>query len=302
MAVIDMRKNYDPATIRIYDRKKKEVYEEISLLALLRSGGRIAAIGNEVKSLIHNSNSETVIISPLKNGTVADFDLAVKLLCYMLRKIYPFKLFFKPWAAVSISPELTQVERKALEDAVYVSGAGKVLLSEQTEEELELTLSPRYRVIISIIADDDSDHMKPVRHELWSEICKGQIPADCYRMISLNRRESDQIITLLGQEHRVEIQFHGVLAVRMMVKEMIAEELYDETQIKKYREGGFRNVLYRVSGGQLSSTLSDRGKAYRADSGHYLLITEAEVIEMIALKEPSVSVVMTESCTESIIS
>ncbi len=128
---------FEPADIAIYIQGRGIVLKEKSLVAFDSLSGKIAAFGKEAEDMVKNPAEHIKIISPMKRGSIADYMAAVKLFQYLLKKAWGKKpLFAKPAIAVCVSKEITMVEKKALEDALYQTGAGKVFVADSSLKQL----------------------------------------------------------------------------------------------------------------------------------------------------------------------
>ncbi len=117
----------------VYQKGKGIVVGEPTLIALNNRTGQILFIGHEAKKMLDRTPSHITLVKPLINGIVSDFEMTEEILKYFLRKINGKNLFSRyHMAAVSIPSNLTEVERKSVEDAVVSAGVGKVLLVEET--------------------------------------------------------------------------------------------------------------------------------------------------------------------------
>ena len=105
---------YEPALIRLYGaRDSVEITEQ---MAVALCGDRILALGREALQLAQDPVAEQMeklveIVSPLKDGVVANYELAAKVFRYFVRKCCRRHLFFKPRIAVCVPLTLTKVER-----------------------------------------------------------------------------------------------------------------------------------------------------------------------------------------------
>lgn len=152
---------YEPADIVIYVKGKGIVLKEKSLMAFDAASGKILAFGNEAECMAQNPSDSVKIVSPLRRGMVAEYGAAVNLFLCLLNKVGERKLFRKPSIAVSAPEDMTEVERKALEESLYQAGAGKVYISELTVDELARKLGDgdgkalkNFHTILGIEAED----------------------------------------------------------------------------------------------------------------------------------------------------
>ena len=144
---------YEPALIRLYgSRDSVEITEQ---MAVALCGDRILALGREALQLAQDPVAEQMeklveIVSPLKDGVVADYELAAKVFRYFVRKCCRHRLFFKPRIAVCVPLTLTKVERKVYEDVFYQVGAKKVLVVESAMDQAMAGLPAEYGVVVGI--------------------------------------------------------------------------------------------------------------------------------------------------------
>ena len=144
---------YEPALVRLYGaRDSVEISEQ---MAAALCGNRILALGREALQLAQDPVAEQMeklveIVSPLKDGVVANYELAAKVFRYFVRKCCRRHLFFKPRIAVCVPLTLTKVERKVYEDVFYQAGAKKVLVVESAMEQAMAGLPAEYGVVVGI--------------------------------------------------------------------------------------------------------------------------------------------------------
>ena len=118
--------------VTIYIEGKGVVSKEKALMALETGSGRILAFGAEAELMAENSTENVGMTAPWADGKITDYKTTVKLFLCMLHKAgVKGSLFHKPSIALSVPEGLTDVEKKALEDALYQAGAGKVSVSER---------------------------------------------------------------------------------------------------------------------------------------------------------------------------
>jgi rod shape-determining protein MreB len=81
--------------------------------------------------MVGRTPAHIVSIKPLKDGVVADFETAQKMLRMFMAKVGVKKLFTKPIVVVAVPPVVTSVEHRAIKDAAYAAGAKKVYIMEE---------------------------------------------------------------------------------------------------------------------------------------------------------------------------
>jgi rod shape-determining protein MreB and related proteins len=115
----------------IYQSNNGIVLNEPSIVCINTDSGEILSVGHEARSMVGRTPGHIVSIKPLKDGVVADFETAQKMLRMFLTKVGVKKLFTKPIIVVAVPPVVTSVEHRAIKDAAYAAGAKKVYIMEE---------------------------------------------------------------------------------------------------------------------------------------------------------------------------
>lgn len=159
--------NTTPADIVIYTRDKGEVLREKSLMAF--SEDKIVAVGNECENIQNISDTEQgslKVISPLKHGEIDDFNCAVKMLKYFLCKAQGKRslLSRRPVIGLCVSENMTMVNMKAFEDAIYCAGARKCCIYhdsvEKVSSEWQTEDMKKIDIIIGIETDNPLEYLQ----------------------------------------------------------------------------------------------------------------------------------------------
>ena len=118
----------------IYVKDKGIMVNEPSVVAINTRTDQIIAIGDDAKRMIGKTPSHIMISKPLVEGIISDFEVTEKMLKYFIEKILNEKLGLlgsKPRIVIGIPLDVTEVERKAVEDAALGAGAREVFLVEE---------------------------------------------------------------------------------------------------------------------------------------------------------------------------
>lgn len=107
------------------------VLREPSVVAVDISDDSVIAVGKEAKEMIGRTPGSIVAVRPLKDGVIADFDITAEMLKHFIRKVVKPGLFSKPTIIICMPSGVTEVERKAVEDAAYEAGGKNVELIEE---------------------------------------------------------------------------------------------------------------------------------------------------------------------------
>jgi len=121
------------ANTLVYVREKGIVINEPSVVAMNTRTNQIVAVGDEAKSMIGKTPPHIVATRPLVDGIISDFEATERMLRYFIDKVHQdgFSVVPRPVVVIGIPLEVTEVEKKAVEDAALSAGARKVYLVEQ---------------------------------------------------------------------------------------------------------------------------------------------------------------------------
>ena len=114
----------------IYVKGKGIVVREPSVVAIDRYTGKVLAVGNEANAMIGRTPDNIVAVRPMKDGVIADFDITQAMIKHFIRKANVVGIM-KPKVVVCIPSGITEVERRAVEEAVIQAGAKEVGLIEE---------------------------------------------------------------------------------------------------------------------------------------------------------------------------
>lgn len=117
----------------VYVDKKGIIINEPSVVAINSRTTEILEIGREAKKMVGKTPSHIQTIKPLVDGVISDFEVTEKMLKYFIKKVHNenFSLIPRPRVIIGIPLDITEVEKKAVEDAARSAGARKVYLVEE---------------------------------------------------------------------------------------------------------------------------------------------------------------------------
>ncbi len=119
------------ANTLVFMKGKGVVIREPSVVAVDVRTDTVLAVGNSAKEMIGRTPGSIVAVRPLKDGVIADFDTTSIMLKYFIKKAVKSGTFSKPRVVVCIPSGVTEVERRAVEDAARQAGAKDVELIEE---------------------------------------------------------------------------------------------------------------------------------------------------------------------------
>ncbi|MFA5737123.1 MAG: rod shape-determining protein [Candidatus Paceibacterota bacterium] len=110
------------------------VLAEPSIVAINQKTGRVVAVGNDASGMIGRTPAHIQAIKPLENGVISNFEVGEEMIAYFLRKALSLvsKSYFRPRVVVSVPSDITNVERRAVRDAVTNAGAREVHIVESS--------------------------------------------------------------------------------------------------------------------------------------------------------------------------
>ncbi len=127
----DLAIDIGTANTVIYQSNSGIVLNEPSIVCINTDSGEILSVGHEARNMVGRTPAHIVSVKPLKDGVVADFETAQKMLRMFMAKVGVKKLFTKPIIVVAVPPVVTSVEHRAIKDAAYAAGAKKVYIMEE---------------------------------------------------------------------------------------------------------------------------------------------------------------------------
>jgi rod shape-determining protein MreB len=121
------------ANTLVYVRGKGIVINEPSVVAINVKTKQVLAIGDEAKKMVGKTPASIVATRPLVDGVVSDFEVTEQMLKYFINKVHKetYSVFPRPRVVVGIPSGVTEVEKRAVEDAATNAGARQTFLIEE---------------------------------------------------------------------------------------------------------------------------------------------------------------------------
>lgn len=129
----DMAIDLGTANTLVYVKGKGIVLNEPSVVAIEEYRGKkqVLAVGNEAKQMLGRTPGNINAIRPLRDGVIADFEIAEEMIKYFIRKVHNRRTFASPMIIVCVPSGSTAVERRAIQESAEAAGARKVWLIEE---------------------------------------------------------------------------------------------------------------------------------------------------------------------------
>jgi len=121
------------ANTLVYCKEKGIIINEPSVVAVNMKSGQIVAVGHTAKDMIGKTPAHIATVKPLVNGIISDFEVTEKMLRFFIEKAHKdhYSILPRPRVVIGVPLDLTEVERKAVEDAALNAGAREVYLVEE---------------------------------------------------------------------------------------------------------------------------------------------------------------------------
>lgn len=134
MSRADIGIDLGTANVLVYVSGKGIVLEEPSVVAIDKKANYVLAVGEEARRMIGRTPGNIVAIRPLRDGVISDYDVTEKMLKCFINKVVDkrgFGRFFMPRIMVCVPTGVTEVEKRAVEEATIQAGAREVYIIEE---------------------------------------------------------------------------------------------------------------------------------------------------------------------------
>jgi len=196
------------ANTLVYVKGKGIVINEPSVVAVNTRTDQIIAVGTEAQKMIGKAPPHIIVSRPLVNGVISDFEVAEKMLKFFIDKVHSegFSFFPRPRVVEGVPLDITEVERKAAEDAVFSAGAREVFLVEESMAAAIGARMPVQEAIGNLVVDIGGG---------TTEI----------GVISLGGIVTSRVITVAGDEMNRNIVQYARENFNLLLGEPVAEEI-----------------------------------------------------------------------------
>jgi len=129
----DMAIDLGTANTLVYVKGEGVVLNEPSVVAIVENQGntQVLAVGNEAKQMLGRTPGKIKAIRPMKDGVIADFEVAEQMIKHFIRKVHKGRTISNPQIVICVPSGSTNVERRAIRESADAAGARKVFLIEE---------------------------------------------------------------------------------------------------------------------------------------------------------------------------
>ncbi len=127
----DLAIDLGTANTLVYVKGKGIILDEPSVVAIEKKSEEVLAVGLEAKKMVGRTPGNIVAIRPMKDGVIADFEIAEKMLRHFISKAHNRSAFVRPRIIICVPSKITQVEQRAVRDSASLAGGREVYLVEE---------------------------------------------------------------------------------------------------------------------------------------------------------------------------
>jgi rod shape-determining protein MreB len=129
----DMAIDLGTANTLVYVKGRGIVLNEPSVVAMVNKGGKkqVLAVGNDAKMMLGRTPGGIEAIRPMRDGVIADFEVAEEMIKHFIRKVHNRRSFANPMIIICVPSGATAVERRAIQESALSAGARRVYLIEE---------------------------------------------------------------------------------------------------------------------------------------------------------------------------
>ena len=236
------------ANTLVYVRGRGIVINEPSVVAVNQKTGQIVAIGTEAKRMVGRTPAQIVATRPLVAGVVSDFEVTEEMLKYFIRKVHErtWAFFARPRVVIGIPSGVTEVEKRAVEDAARNAGAREGNLVEEPMAAAVGVRLPVQEAVGSLIVDIGggttdiavislggivvSKNLKIAGDKLNEDIIR--FARDEFKLL-LGERTAEDIKIAIGSAYELPEPLEATMRGRDLITGLPKEIMVDDADIRR---------------------------------------------------------------------
>lgn len=251
------------ANTLVYVKGRGIVINEPSVVAVNQKTGQILAIGNEAQRMVGRTPSHITASRPLVDGVISDFEVTEQMLRYFISQVArpSFFLFPRPRVVIGIPLGVTEVEKRAVEDAARSAGAGEVYL---IEEPMAAAIGTRLPVqeptgnmivdigggtsevaVISLGGIVVSKSLRTAGNKLDEDII--HYARQVFKLL-LGERTAEEIKIAIGSIIEQEERFQAIMRGRDLITGLPKEMLVSDEHIREAIKRSVRTLINTIKG------------------------------------------------------
>jgi rod shape-determining protein MreB len=251
------------ANTLVYQRGRGIVINEPSVVAMNTKTKQILAIGSDARKMVGKTPAHIVAVRPLRDGVISDFEVTEQMLRYFIEKVHEksMSLFPRPRVVIGIPSGVTEVERRAVEDAAMRAGSRRAFL---IEEPMAAAIGARLPVqdatgnlivdigggttevaVISLGGVVVSRSMRVAGDELNEDIIR--FARDEFNLL-LGERTAEEIKIAIGSAAELPEPLEIPMRGRDLVTGLPKEVIVNDTQIREAMLKSIRMFVQHIKG------------------------------------------------------
>jgi len=268
------------ANILVYVKGKGIVIREPSVMAINKKTGHVLAIGTTAQNMIGRTPGYIVATRPLVSGVISDFEVTEQMLKFFIDKVHKesFTIIPRPRVVIGIPSGVTEVERRAVEDAAYNAGAREVYLIEEPIAASIGTRLPLNEAAANVLIDIGGGTTEVVVISLGGivasrslRIAGDKLTQDIVRYVRekfnvlIGDRSAENIKLSIGSAFPLEEELEDVIKGRDLITGLPREIAISSRDVRKALQRSIRLIISAVKSAleetppELISDLLDRG-------------------------------------------
>lgn len=249
------------ANTLVYMKGRGIVINEPSIVAVNKKTGKVLAVGEEAQKMVGKTPSYIVASRPLSGGVVSDFEITQQMLRYLIDKSLGKRLL--PWPqpklVIGIPCGITEVEKKAVEDAAKNAGAGEVYLIEEPMAAAIGARLPIQKAGGNMIVDIGGGNAEVAVLSLGGivnsrsvRIAGNRLDHDIIRFaeeeckIALGERTAEEIKIKMGSAMELKDGLEYPIRGRDIVGGLPKEMVVSDMDIRKAMEGSIKTIVNEI--------------------------------------------------------
>lgn len=249
------------ANTLVYVRGRGIVINEPSVVAVNVKTGQVVAIGNEAKKMVGRTPAHIRATRPLVEGVISDFEITEEMLRYFIQKVHKesFSLFPRPRVVIGIPSQVTEVERKAVEDAAKNAGAREVYLVEEPMAAAIGIRLPVQEALGSMVVDIGGGTSDIAMISLGGivqaknlRIAGDKLNEDIIRYardehkLLLGERTAEDIKIAIGSAYEMDEPMEAVMRGRDLITGLPREILVDDSEIRRAMRHSIKALIDNI--------------------------------------------------------
>lgn len=257
----DMGIDLGTANTLVYVRGKGITISEPSIVAINQKTGKILAIGGEAKKMAGRTPGFITVLRPLISGVVSDFEVAEQMLKYFIDKVHQesFTILPRPRVVIGVPSGVTEVEKRAVEDATYNAGAREVYLIEEPMAAAIGARLPVQEAVANVIVDIGGGttevaiiSMGGVIASRSLRIAGDKLNEDIIRYLReeknllIGESSAENLKITLGSAYALQEELEGKVRGRDLVSGLPKEIILTSEEIREALQKSTRSIVMAV--------------------------------------------------------